>query len=248
MQIQNTIWTQLDNNAWLYFTPATESVTLLCASNEPVEFTLTGVGKLSLSPECRGYTSIAVLQTNNRVKAKGIKGEDLLSRVPIDIDCLEQLGIHSNISVNSINLEFRHIPSHIDDLKQASYKIADLEEEIKEQEWKDKQTSKHAAYSAIVYILLSIMSIYIVYRVYRYVRSRFTRSPLVRAITAPLKEVQASATTDGRGNIVNINIKTSNESLSIGQEGSPLHNSQQSVEEEPRSRRSLRPRMSKSYF
>jgi hypothetical protein len=38
-------------------------------------------------------------------------------------------------------------------------------------------------------------------------RSRLAKTPVVRAITAPLKEVQASARTDGRGNIVNINKK-----------------------------------------
>jgi hypothetical protein len=163
---------------------------------------------------------------------------------------LEQLGIHSNTSISSINLEFKHIASHIDDLKYASYKISELEEAIKEQEWKNNQTSKHAAYSAIVYILLSMMGMYILYkiRVYKYIRSRLAKTPALRAITAPLKEVQASARTDGHGNIVNINIKTSNESLSVGQKDSPLHGSQQSIEEDTKPCRSLSPRVSKSYF
>jgi hypothetical protein len=248
VQIRNTMWTQLDNNAWLYFAPTAESVTVLCSKHDPIDFTLTGVGKLSLNVGCKGYTSFAFLQTSTKVKSGNIKGEDLLSRIPIDIDCLEQIGIHSKISIASINLEFRHIASHIDDLKHASYKISELEEAINEQEWKNNQTSKHAAYSVIVYILLGITSMYIIYKLYKYIRLRLVRTPILKALTAPQGEVRASARTDGHGNIVNINIKTSNESLAVGRENSPLHSSQLSLEEETRPHRSLRPRVSKSYF
>jgi hypothetical protein len=106
---------------------------------------------------CKGYTSFALLQASTKVKAKGIKGEDLLSRIPRDIDCLEELGIHSNISVASINLNFKHVVSHIDGLKHTSYKISELEKEIHEQEWKKHQAIKHTVYSAIVYIIFSII-------------------------------------------------------------------------------------------
>jgi hypothetical protein len=70
----------------------------------------------------------------------------------------------------------------------------------------------------------------------------------MRALTAPLREVQTSRRTDGTGNTVNINIKTSNESLSVGQGDIPLHRARQAIEEEVQPRRSLRPRVSKSYF
>jgi hypothetical protein len=44
----------------------------------------------------------------------------------------------------------------------------------------------------------------------------------MRALTAPLGEVQTSTRTAGSGNTVNINIKTSNESLSLEQGDIPL--------------------------
>ncbi|XP_023723395.1 uncharacterized protein LOC111873154 [Cryptotermes secundus] len=154
VQFRKTMWTQLDNNAWIYLMPVPESVTIICTDHGPRDITLTGVGKLSLYTGCKGYTSFAFLQAKVKVKAKGIKGEDLLSRIPIDSHCLEGLEFHSNIK-----LHFKHVVSHIDDLKRASYKISKLEKEINEQEWRNHQKLKHSTYSAIVYVLLTILRI-----------------------------------------------------------------------------------------
>jgi hypothetical protein len=247
VQVKNTIWAQLDNNEWLYFAPATESVTILCTDKDPSDVTLTGVGKIALNPGCKGYSSVALLQTNVLLKAKAVKREDIISRIPFDLDCLEEIGIRFNTSNSPINFEFKHVASHLDDLRHASYKISELEKEINEQEWKNHQSSTHATYSTIVYIVLSILGIYVIYKLYKlykYLRERFTPTRGMQALTAPLREVQTSTRTDGTGNTVNINIKTSNESLSVGSADIPL----QPLEEDTKPRRSLRSRVAKSYF
>jgi hypothetical protein len=249
VQVKNTIWTQLDNNEWLYFAPDAESVTILCCDKNPLDLIITGVGKITLNAGCKGYSSFALLQTSVIVKAKSMKKEDILSKVNFNIDCLEELGIRFNTSSSPINLEFKHVASHFDDLRHASYKISELEKEISEQEWKNHLTSKHHAYSVIVYILVSILAVYALYKfyqLYKYLRARFSPYKDMRTLTAPLGEVQTR--TNGNGNTVNINIKTSNESLSLGQGDIPLQSSHQSIEEDTKSRRSPRPRVSKSYF
>lgn len=250
-QIKNTIWTQLDNNEWLYFAPVAERVTVLCNDRDPLDITLTGVGKITLRERCKGYSAFALLQSSVIIKAKALKQEDKLSRVRLDWDCLEELGIRFNTSNILHKLEFKQIASHLDDLKHANYKISELEKEINEQEWKNHQLKKHHAYSVVVYILISIFAMYTVYKfyqLYKYLRNRLFSSRSTRALTAPLREVQTSAKLDGSGNTVNINIKTSNESISLGQGEVPLQNSSQSIEEDAIPRRSLRPRVSKSYF
>jgi hypothetical protein len=63
----------------------------------------------------------------------------------------------------------------------------------------------------------------------------------MRALTAPLGEVQTSARMDGSGNRININIKTGNESISLGQGDTLLQISNQSMEGDTRPRKSLRP-------
>jgi hypothetical protein len=162
-----------------------------------------------------------------------------------------KLGIRFNTSNILHKLQFKQIASHLDDLKHARYKISELEKEINEQEWKNHQLKKHHAYSIIVYILVSIFAIYSIYKfyqLYQYLRNRFFSSRSRRALTAPLREVQTSAKLDGSGNTVNINIKTSNESISLGQGDIPLQSSHQSLEEDALPRRSLKPRVNKSYF
>jgi hypothetical protein len=150
VQVKNTIWAQLDNNEWLYFTPTTEIVTLLCNNKDPLDVTLIGVGKITLNSGCKGYSSMALLQTSGLVKAKDVRKEDIISRIQIDLDCLEEIGIRFNTSNSPIDLEFRHVASHLDDLNHASYKISELEKVMDEQEWKNHQSSKHATYSTIV--------------------------------------------------------------------------------------------------
>jgi hypothetical protein len=58
---------------------------------------------------------------------------------------------------------------------------------------------------------------------------------------------QTAKGADGSGNTVNRNIRTSNESLTIEQGDIPLHSSQNSIEEEARSHRNLRPRSAKRF-
>lgn len=239
VQFKHTIWTQLDNE-WMYFTPTSESVTVLCNEKEPINVILSGVGKFGLNIGCKGYSLVALLQTSVTINAKGIKRDDILSQAPLEFDCLEELKFHFNTSSKLASIEFKQVASHLDDLKHASYKISELEKQIEEQEWKNHQITKHSTYSVIVYILLSLSAIYAVYKLYKYIRGRFTPVRNLKALT----DVQAHAGTQGSGNTVNINIKTSNESLALAQEEIPL----QTLQEENTPRRSLRPRAAKSYF
>jgi hypothetical protein len=156
VQLRNTIWTPLDNNEWIYFTLTSEGVIVLCNDKEPVDVTLSGVGKFGLNAGCKGYSLVALLQTSVIINAKGIKRDDILSQAPLDFDCLEELNFHFNTSSKPVNIDFKQVASHFDDLKHASYKISELEKEIEEQEWKNHQVMKHSTYSAIVYILLSL--------------------------------------------------------------------------------------------
>jgi hypothetical protein len=150
-----------------------------------MDVTLTGVGKISLSIGCKGYSTFALLQTSVTVKAKSMKGEDILSQIDLDFDCFKELKIKFNTSNLLTNFEFMHVASHLDHLKHASYKISDLEKEINEQEWKNHQLSKHSTYSVIVYILLSIIITYAMYKLYRYIRQRFSPIKDLKALTAP---------------------------------------------------------------
>jgi hypothetical protein len=76
----------------------------------------------------------------------------------------------------------------------------------------------------------------------RDLRGWWTGNGRPKALTAPTLEASASTGSGGLGNTVNINIKTSNESLVGDPEAIPLRGSVQSLKEETPTRRTLRPR------
>jgi hypothetical protein len=109
---------------------------VLCNNKEPLDVALTGVGKIILNSGCKGYSSMAFLQTSGLVKVKYLNKEDIISRIQMDLDCLEEIGIRLNTYNSSIDLEFIYATSNVDDLNHVSYKISELEKVVDEQECK----------------------------------------------------------------------------------------------------------------
>jgi hypothetical protein len=60
------------------------------------------------------------------------------------------------------------------------------------------------------------------YRLGRYVLRKWQRNTTVRGIMGPIENLELSTRSKGAGNVVNISIKTSNESLSGSPEAVPL--------------------------
>jgi hypothetical protein len=252
VQITHPIWTQLEKgNEWIYFIPLSDSMTILCPEKDPMDIVLTGTGKLMIRAGCRGYSSTALLETRREIQANTSKlGGDLLSKIETPFECCENLGIPRNLSKIELDTKFKHIVSHIDDLKYASFKISELEKKVKEQEWKQKHDTYHKTYSTIAYIFVSILILYGMYKLGRIILNRWRGNRTVRAIVETTSDVSSALKTSGSGNIVNINIKTSNESLSGNPEAIPLHDLEGSSvrENTPELRRSRRSKATKSYF
>jgi hypothetical protein len=115
-----------------------------------------------------------------------------------------------NISTISVNTSFKHVISHLEDLKIASRRISDVEHMIRQQEWKRLHKSSHNTYSVLVYVCLLLLVLYVLYKLYNCFKNK---DHCVKAITDA----------NGSGNILNIKIHTSNESLIMAQEDVPLH-------------------------
>jgi hypothetical protein len=249
VKLRNTVWIQLLNNDWIYFSPILDSVTVLCDDKEPVDVSLKGIGKLHINSGCKGYSSTALLPTSLTVTSNtSVNGGDLLTQIPLQLDCREELIGKLNFSKIHLDMKFKQVISHLDDLKYASHKVSDLEKFVQEQEWKNRHLSSHASHSVIVYFILVLISFFALYKLYKYTRNWLLSSRRPKALTAPTLETNVPIGSGGLGNTVNINIKASNESLVAGHEGTPRKGSVQSLEEEVPPRRSLRPRSSKSYF
>ena len=157
-----------------------------------------------------------------------------MSGVNLEYECSEELGMKINLSSIHLNTNSKHIVSHLDDLNIASHKISEVESIIVEQEWKRLHTISHDSYSVLVYVCLFLIGMYAIYKLYNCLKGKVN---CIKAITDANRS----------GNIVNIKIHTSNESLAVAQEDVPLREIK-APNAEPELRRSRRLRTSKSCF
>jgi len=139
-----------------------------------------------------------------------------------------------------MNISFKHLVSLLDDLKIASHRISDVENMIKEQELKRLHAASHTTYSTLVYVCSALFVLYVLYKLYncfKIYNCCKRKAPCVKTLTD----------SNGSGNVVNIKIHTSNESLAVSNEDIPLRElSSQTPQAAPR--RSGRLRISKSCF
>lgn len=62
IELNQTLWTQLNGNEWLFVAPRTDALTILCQKQEPVDIEILGTGKLQLRNMCKGYGDKILIQ------------------------------------------------------------------------------------------------------------------------------------------------------------------------------------------
>jgi hypothetical protein len=101
-------------------------MTILCAERDPVDVPLKGAGRLSVDPTCKGYSRTALLQPLRAVNVNtSLAKEHRLAQIQLRNECCEELGTRVNMSKVNLNLNFRQIFSHADDLRYAGIKVRD---------------------------------------------------------------------------------------------------------------------------
>jgi len=102
-----------------------------------VDVIVSGIGKLGINVNCKGYGKAALFQTHSILDASSQGYEsDFMSKVILEYDCCEELRVKFNISTLSWNTSFKRVVSHLDDLRMASHRISEVETLIREQGWK----------------------------------------------------------------------------------------------------------------
>ena len=74
------------------------SVTILCTDKPPVDVLVSGIGKLGISANCKGYGKSALFQKHSilDVVNPGIES-DFMTRVHLEYDCCEELNVKFNL-------------------------------------------------------------------------------------------------------------------------------------------------------
>ena len=135
VHLSHSLWIPLQNNSRIYLAPHDDVLTILCRDRQPTDVNLVGVGKLPLLLGCRGHSVSVMLQPQNVMMSNTtLTGGDLLSQIPLQHDCCEELGVAFNLTGLALEIPHRYVVRHLDELRYASKKVVDLEKEIVEQE------------------------------------------------------------------------------------------------------------------
>jgi len=135
VKLIHTVWTQVNDNEWIYYAPGTESMTVLRNDRDPVDIPLKGAGKLVIDSTCKGYSKATLLQPMRSLFANSSNNRDSqLIQVKLHNECCEELGTRLNLSTFYLDLNFRETIPHAEDLRYAGIKVRDLERHVLEHE------------------------------------------------------------------------------------------------------------------
>jgi hypothetical protein len=126
VEITQTVWTQLDDNEWLYVAPRPEVLTVLCSKHEPSDTETVGTGKLKLHSACKGYGSRILIQAQTTMSINNTD-KDIIPPLSLDYDCC--LSEEKNAKLNKIRLDLplKNVITRLDDLRLASRKVEEVE-------------------------------------------------------------------------------------------------------------------------
>jgi hypothetical protein len=150
LELNQTMWTQLNGNEWLSVAPRTDTLTVLCPRQEPTDIEIFGTSKLKLENMCKGYGAKILVQAQMIVTTNNTD-KDIIPPTSLDFDCsvLED----KKIKLNNIHLDLplKNVVNRLDDLRTSSHKI-EVEKLTDEQEWKIKQDNTDYQLSFLSYV------------------------------------------------------------------------------------------------
>jgi hypothetical protein len=139
-EINITIWTQLEDNKWLYVAPQPDVLTVLCSKQEPSDIEIAGTGKLKLHSACKAYGSRILIQAQT-IKTSNNTEKDIIPKLFLEYDCCVSKGRTDKLNKIQLELPLKSIVNHLEDLRLASHKVEEVDRLISEQEWKLKQSN-----------------------------------------------------------------------------------------------------------
>jgi hypothetical protein len=123
------------SNQWLFVTPQTETLTVLCPQ-KTATLKLQKEGKLTLKPGCKGYSSYVTLYAVSTLTTN--LTNDYIPSAPIDFNCFEDTE-KVNFEDLPLHIPLVNVMSNMDELRLASMKADEIQQMIKDQELKHDQ-------------------------------------------------------------------------------------------------------------
>lgn len=155
-KLTRTLWTQINNNEWLFVSPNPETLTVSCQGQQPSDVILNGTGKIKFFKTCKGYGSTTIIQSQGTVRTN-VTSYDIIPSAALEYDCCIYGDQKVNLSEILLNLPMKHMVNHLADLDVASHKVEEVEKLLDEQEWKMKHYNTYKHMSFLSYIGSTVM-------------------------------------------------------------------------------------------
>ena len=150
-EINQTAWTQLDGNEWLYVAPRPDTLTILCPKQEPTDIVIEGTGRLGLHSNCKAYGTRVLIQAQAVVSANNSE-KDIIPPLSLDYDCCEFVRKDFKLKDIQLELPLKNVVNRLDDLRLASHKVDEVNRLILDQEWKIKHSAFNSHLSFLSYV------------------------------------------------------------------------------------------------
>lgn len=161
VEINQTIWTQLHGNEWLYVASRPDVLTVLCSKHEPSDIEIVGTGKLILHSACKAYGARVLIQAQTFMSSNNTD-KDIIPSLSLDYDCCAPEGRNSKLNAIHLDMPLKNVVNHLDDLRLASHKVEEVDRLISEQEWKIRQSKYDDHLSFLSYVGMVTTSLVII--------------------------------------------------------------------------------------
>jgi len=150
-EINQTVWTQLDGNEWLYVALRPGTLTILCSKQEHTDIKIEGTGKLGFHSNCKAYGARVLIQAQPVVSFNNSE-KDIIPPLFLDYDCCDFAGNYVKLKDIHLELPLKNVVNRLDDLRLASHKVDEVNKLILEQEWKIMHSPSYSHLSFLSYM------------------------------------------------------------------------------------------------
>jgi hypothetical protein len=120
VEINQTIWTQLDNE-WLFVASRPDTLTTLCPGQEPSNLEIVGTGKLKLNALCKAYGTTVLIRAQMMTETNNTDS-DIIPQLSLEADCYQSESKILRLDDIRLDLPLNNVINHLEDLRWASHK------------------------------------------------------------------------------------------------------------------------------
>ena len=154
LELKETLWIPLRENAWVYVAPVAERMTVLCPGQQATVLELRDSGILTFMSACTGYGNNAIIRALT-VHSVSDTSEGNIQPLDLSHDCCDMA--IDPLVLGSLNFEtpVDSIPLHDEDLQVAAQKVETLERLVNDQETEQVEKGNFTMFS----VFGSLMSV-----------------------------------------------------------------------------------------